>query len=598
MYVWDIHPANDLMNLTVVIPYWNGQASIGQLLSSLPPGLPVIVVDDHSDVPLQLHTLPREVQLIRPKDKGYFTGAVNVGMEACQTDVLILNQDSWLEGDKWAGLIATNQDRYALIGERIKGDHPAWPDGYVHGTFMYLRRDAIKTTGLLDAKHYPLWGSTADYQCRLARKGYESLAVADVPGFHHERNARPYGSAIAEMLNRKPELKGQLVRTPPTVSVIVTCYNYGQYLGDAIASLIGGTTFLGDTPGQSFQGFEVIIVDDGSTDDTAEVAQSLVSNAKGIHYIRQENKGSASAMNTGIRAAHGRYIAPLDADDMMKSRRLELMLDMAERNPHGVVYDDVTIFNQEKVRTTWKMTSRYDFNTLLERNTMHKGLLYPRQAWRDVGGYAETMDKGREDWAFNIALGLKGWCGVYLNYEGYLYRRAGQNRTLYNTTPQWRSHFMNQIVGLFPGVFQGERPMGCCGAGASNGNNNNGFMGGGNGQQASYMAGADGMVLVEYKGGNAGDSSWWGVVTSTRYYLGGATKQAYVDEKDVPGFLNLWEGGRALFAVVPQPASVVDPEPEAQTEEVKTLVTENALPADDTKQKALSVKGSKKKANG
>ncbi|GAG09004.1 unnamed protein product, partial [marine sediment metagenome] len=97
------------MELTIVIPFFNGYKHIDRLLESLPVDMPVVIVDDHSDVPLQLER--DNVRVIRPERKGYFTGAVNVGIDACETDVLILNQDTWLEGTQWLDLLTKGEFR-------------------------------------------------------------------------------------------------------------------------------------------------------------------------------------------------------------------------------------------------------------------------------------------------------------------------------------------------------------------------------------------------------------------------------------------------------------------------------------------------------
>ena len=80
----------------------------------------------------------------------------------------------------------------------------------------------------------------------------------------------------------------------PLISVIIPTYNYGRFLPDAVKSVLG----------QKKDGLavEIIVVDDGSTDDTADVAQRLGSS---IQYIYQENQGLSAARNAGIRAAHG-----------------------------------------------------------------------------------------------------------------------------------------------------------------------------------------------------------------------------------------------------------------------------------------------------
>ena len=562
------------MNLTVIVPYWNGESGIDRLINSLPPTLPIVIVDDHSDAPLQRDSLPtdREITVLRPPTKGYFTGAVNAGLQATTTDVLILNQDSWLEGA--AALDTLNEFRanYAVIGERIKGDHPAWPDGYIHGTFMFIRRDAINTVGLMDAVHFPLWGSTADYQCRLARQGFSAKALPTVPGFVHQERTTRFGEAITEMLVRQPELKSTFIRTPPLISVVITCYNYGKYLADAVNSLIGGPTFIGQVPPQTFQGFEVVIVDDGSSDNSYALAMALAHPAKGIRVIKRKNGGTAAATNTGIQAAKGKYIAILAGDDLMAPDRLERMLTTIEANPHSFVYDDMEVLMTEGRRAKWAMQD-FNFELLLQKNHVHAGIMFPKKAWEEVGGYPEIMRDGREDWAFNIALGSKGWCGIHLNYAGYLYRRVGQNRTLRNAGPEWREYFIDKLRGLYPALYLGERDKMCCGHDA-NSNYSNG--GGGSNPQAlaQSLAGSVGMPILEYQGANAGESSWWGKVTGTQYRFGGSRPRGRVDARDVPGFLELYKGKTALFVVIPEIVAKQETIPTSVIEELEPIVVE------------------------
>jgi len=131
-------------NLTIIVPFWNGHSTIKRLLESLPETLPVVIVDDHSDESLDLAPLQIErenVRVIRPPEKGFFSGAVNFGVGMVQTDVLIVNQDASFTGTGWMDIIAKKREEYAIVGEGVFG-HPAWPKGYVQGTFMFIRRDA------------------------------------------------------------------------------------------------------------------------------------------------------------------------------------------------------------------------------------------------------------------------------------------------------------------------------------------------------------------------------------------------------------------------------------------------------------------------
>lgn len=107
----------------------------------------------------------------------------------------------------------------------------------------------------------------------------------------------------------------------PTVSVIIPCYNHGHYLPHAVRSVLA----------QTFTDWEAIIVDDGSTDDTRQVAAQFTDPR--IRYIYQENRGLSGARNTGIAAARGELIALLDADDMWEPEFLARMVAALQETP-------------------------------------------------------------------------------------------------------------------------------------------------------------------------------------------------------------------------------------------------------------------------
>ena len=109
------------------------------------------------------------------------------------------------------------------------------------------------------------------------------------------------------------------------VSVVIPAYNQGVYLVEAVESVLA----------QTYRNFEIIIVDDGSTDNTREVAHSF---GDRVRYIWQENQGLAGARNTGIRHARGRFIALLDSDDRWLPGFLKNMVNLAQEHPEGDVY--------------------------------------------------------------------------------------------------------------------------------------------------------------------------------------------------------------------------------------------------------------------
>ena len=106
----------------------------------------------------------------------------------------------------------------------------------------------------------------------------------------------------------------------PLVSIIIPNYNHAQFVGDAINSVLV----------QDYRNIEIIVVDDGSTDDSREVIGQFGDQVK---YIYQKNAGLSAARNTGIRASKGIFIGVLDADDMYEPAFINTLVGSLEANP-------------------------------------------------------------------------------------------------------------------------------------------------------------------------------------------------------------------------------------------------------------------------
>jgi glycosyltransferase involved in cell wall biosynthesis len=111
------------------------------------------------------------------------------------------------------------------------------------------------------------------------------------------------------------------------VSIVITCYNYGQFLIDAVESALG----------QTFTDFEIIVIDDGSTDNTPNVITKYSSDSR-VHYVRQQNLGQPKAKNRGIAESGGEFVAFLDADDIWMPDKLERQMQLFSNPAVGVVY--------------------------------------------------------------------------------------------------------------------------------------------------------------------------------------------------------------------------------------------------------------------
>jgi hypothetical protein len=257
---------------------------------------------------------------------------------------------------------------------------------------------------------------------------------------------------------------------------------------------------------------------------------------------------------------------------MREEWSLQDLYQAANLNPTSVIYDDLVEFGNGKRIKTWPMAN-YDFEQLLQKNMMHAGILFPKKAWEVTGGYPERMKQGREDWAFNVALGEAGYCGLHSKRAGYLYRREGQNRTLTNTDGKWHQTFLRQLTEQFPHLYRGERPMACCGG-------NKVAKSTIKKQQlpAGLPAGGD-MVLLQFIGKAVGTSNWGGAGGSPSgriYRFGNNPKDAikYVERRDADWFLTLRKDGSPLFKLYEEPKKAAAPVPQEQ----KQVPVKESLP--------------------
>src|ERR1700744_5343730 len=117
----------------------------------------------------------------------------------------------------------------------------------------------------------------------------------------------------------------------PFFTVIIPVYNRANVLGDAIRSVLG----------QTCQDFEIVIVDDGSRDDPGAVVATFQDPR--LRFVRQENQGGGTARNTAIDAARGRFIAPLDSDDVCRPHHLETMKALLDHTANTAGYARIVV---------------------------------------------------------------------------------------------------------------------------------------------------------------------------------------------------------------------------------------------------------------
>jgi glycosyltransferase involved in cell wall biosynthesis len=196
--------------------------------------------------------------------------------------------------------------------------------------------------------------------------------------------------------------------TVPHVSVIVPCHNGGRFLDGLLASLAA----------QTFRDFEVIIVDNGSTEQATLDKLDRLDPA--VRVVHQENRFLPGARNRGFEEARAKFVLPLDCDDTLEPAFLAEAVPVLESAPADVGF----VFTHARLIGALEGTLQRHLNRFdqLFLNDLPYCMLIRRSAWRSVGGYDETMRDGTEDWEFNIRLLRAGFRGIELAKPLFVYR--------------------------------------------------------------------------------------------------------------------------------------------------------------------------------
>jgi glycosyltransferase involved in cell wall biosynthesis len=198
-----------------------------------------------------------------------------------------------------------------------------------------------------------------------------------------------------------------------SVSVIIPAFNAAKFVGGAIESVLA----------QTFQGFEIIIVDDGSRDDTNQAVAPYLADSR-VRYVQQSNHGASHAKNVGARIALGQYVLFLDADDTIAPSTLEVMRQrFHETGAAWCIVDVVKRIGENRTIRHVGYPAGELLPAILEEDFITRSPFYVRQAFLDCGMYDETLQV-REDWDINIRMIMSGRPFVYIPEPLYIYART------------------------------------------------------------------------------------------------------------------------------------------------------------------------------
>lgn len=225
------------------------------------------------------------------------------------------------------------------------------------------------------------------------------------------------------------------------VSVIIPAYNASQYLAETLESVLQ----------QTFANFEIIVVDDGSKDNTTDIVRSFSQQDSRVKLVSQKNQGVSVARNTGIKNAQGELIAFLDADDLWYPHKLELHVQHFNSNPSlGMSFGRVEFMSFDGKLTGQRSSSRLRNITLqhlYEENlaVTPSNTVFRRVILEKTGGFDKDLS-GFADAELFLRVGCQGYQVEGINQVLVLYRTSigGMSSQLYRMEEEWNC--LNQKV--------------------------------------------------------------------------------------------------------------------------------------------------------
>lgn len=225
------------------------------------------------------------------------------------------------------------------------------------------------------------------------------------------------------------------------VSIIVPCYNQAEYLAETLESVWV----------QTYRQWECIVVDDGSVDNTEEIARRYADKDGRFKYLRKENGGPSKARNFGILNSDGAFVLPLDADDLIAPTYVEKAMDYFSRFPETkLVYCKADTFGDEV--GPWDL-EEYEYERFIWGNCIFCTAFFRRSDFDQTNGYNANMVHGYEDWDFWLSLLKKGDVVHRIDEVLFHYRIKATSRTT-NLTGDYLRESLIQICRNHPDIYQ------------------------------------------------------------------------------------------------------------------------------------------------
>ena len=210
-----------------------------------------------------------------------------------------------------------------------------------------------------------------------------------------------------------------MIKKKPLVSVIIPTYNRGWIVKEAIESVLA----------QDYRDFELIVVDDGSTDDTDDILNSYRGD---IMVFRQENQGVSAARNRGLSEAFGRFIAFLDSDDLWLPQKLFQQIKFFNENPDAQICQTEETWIRKGIHVNPKKRHKKPWGMIFESSLAlclisPSAVMIRRSLFEKVGGFDETLPACED---YDLWLRISCRYPVYLIETPLIIKRGGHNDQL------------------------------------------------------------------------------------------------------------------------------------------------------------------------
>lgn len=432
----------NLPMISVVTPSYNQgrfiERTILSVLEQNYPNFEHFVYDGGSnDGTIEILKKYQHLKWISEKDRGQ-SHALNKGFRQAKGDMIAwINSDDYYEPGIFraaAEYFRDNPDRNIVMGDcnlvdengiifdevvNVERGFDLLKQYWVGNSIptqpaVFFRKKLLDEFGYLDESLQ--YGMDYDLWLRFAQKHWFHHLDMVAANYRFHQKAKNVDQDWSNCLPDWEEVHKRYIdrRKPlPKVSVIIPCYNYARFLPESVGSVIA----------QSYRDFEIIIVDDGSTDNTDEAAKRLITENPDvtIRLMKQANSGQpAISRNNGIARAFGNYIVCLDADDAMDPNLLTECVKVLDSDPKiAVAYTDQVHVNGS--RSKIMESQEWDMNRLPFTNLLPTCSMFRKEVWNKTGGY-KTNVRGYEDWDFWIAMGEKGYTGKRIPRPLFYYR--------------------------------------------------------------------------------------------------------------------------------------------------------------------------------